>query len=262
MSPLLWAVLLAPVQTPPAEAGLRPPTLLVETEAGTPQPLAITRCSIQARIDGFVAETTTTLTFRNSLDRSLAGEVVFPLPEGSVVSGYGLDVDGQIVDGVPVAKGAARVAFEMEVRKGVDPGLVEWVKGNNFRTRVFPIPPDGSRTVKVRYLSDLTVRGEGERTAFYHLPLRFDAPIAEFDLSVEVVQAAARPEVRGESLRGLAFEPWEQRYVARGSYRDLRPAQDLLIALPGVPVETGASRRTSPETTTSGSTISRRPRPR
>ncbi|CAF4372552.1 unnamed protein product, partial [Adineta steineri] len=42
------------------------------------------------------------------------------LPNRSFVRG--LDVDGRIVDGVVVEKEKARVTFEKEVRKGVDPG--------------------------------------------------------------------------------------------------------------------------------------------
>jgi hypothetical protein len=35
----------------------------------------------------------------------------------------GLDIEGEIVDGVCVEKEKARIAFEKEVRKGVDPGF-------------------------------------------------------------------------------------------------------------------------------------------
>jgi hypothetical protein len=44
-------------------------------------------------------------------------------------------VDGTLVDGVPVEKQAARIAFEKEVRKGVDPGLVEQTGGNRSAPR-------------------------------------------------------------------------------------------------------------------------------
>lgn len=49
-----------------------------------------------------------------------------------------------MVDGVPVPRQKARVAFEEEVRKQVDPGLVEWSGGNMFKTRVYPIPMGGN----------------------------------------------------------------------------------------------------------------------
>jgi Ca-activated chloride channel homolog len=96
-------------------------------------------------VTGLGARTRATLVFRNDLGRVLDGELVFPLPEGALISGFALDVNGRMADGVVVEAQEARIAFETEVRRAVDPGLVEWVRGNNFRTRVFPIPARGRR---------------------------------------------------------------------------------------------------------------------
>ncbi|MFI5382383.1 MAG: VIT domain-containing protein, partial [Tepidisphaerales bacterium] len=128
---------------------------LVVNDAQKEQPLAIASADIRVAIVGDLAETTMILTFSNPNDRVLEGELRLPLPEGATVSGYGLDVNGEMVDGVPVEKNEARVIFETEVRKGVDPGLMEHVAGNNYRTRIYPIPARGQRTVKVQYVSDL-----------------------------------------------------------------------------------------------------------
>ena len=109
------------------------------------QPIQITKVKTLVRIFGPLAETRTTMTFYNPHNRNLSGDLYFPLPEGSTVSGYALDIKGVLVEGVAVTKEKARQAFEKEVRKGIDPGLVEWTKGNNFKTRVFPLPPKGPR---------------------------------------------------------------------------------------------------------------------
>lgn len=131
-----------------------PPALMVE-EKHRSTPLAISKVDVDVRIFGFVAETRITLVFRNDLSRPLAGDLYFPLPVGATVSGYGLDVNGAMVDGVVVEKDKGRQVFEKEVRKGVDPGLIEWTRGNHFKTRVFPIPPHGTRTVRVSYTSEV-----------------------------------------------------------------------------------------------------------
>ena len=49
----------------------------------------------------------------------LEGVLQFTLPKGSTVSGYGVDIDGELVDGVPIEKEKAKVVFESEVRKRV-----------------------------------------------------------------------------------------------------------------------------------------------
>ncbi|UJR11043.1 hypothetical protein I4U23_015227 [Adineta vaga] len=56
-----------------------------------------------------IDQTATTVTFKK------VGALEFTLPDTATMCGFGLDVDGQIVDGVVVEK-------EKEVRKGVDPG--------------------------------------------------------------------------------------------------------------------------------------------
>ena len=109
------------VPTPPR----RPPVMLVKISDDKPsEPLTLEKVAIEAVVNGFLAETTMTMTFRSGYDRVLEGELVFPLPEGATVTGYGLDVGGELVDGVVVERHEARIAFEKEVRKGVDPGLV------------------------------------------------------------------------------------------------------------------------------------------
>ncbi len=228
---------LPPGRTEGPENHRVPPALLVKIAENEPsEPLAVAKLDVQVVITGFLSETTTTLTFRNDHDRVLEGELVFPLPEGSTVSGYALDVHGEMVDGVVVERQEARVAFEKEVRKGVDPGLVEWVQGNNFRTRVWPIPAHGTRTVRLQYVSDLLTHGQGDaREALYELPLRFRGPIRDFALEVAVVKGPAKPEVREGGLANFRFDRWQDRYVARTEQTDVLFRDDLRIALPQVP---------------------------
>ena len=45
-----------------------------------------------------------TMVFYNPNDRQMERNLHFPLPEGSTVAGYGLDVNEVMVDGVAVEK--------------------------------------------------------------------------------------------------------------------------------------------------------------
>ncbi|MFH1810411.1 MAG: VIT domain-containing protein, partial [Pseudomonadota bacterium] len=139
-----WSLVLVAglVLAPVLRAQDRPPALLVKLpDKQSSEPVRLQKLDIDARIHGFLSETTLTMTFYNPHNRVLEGSLAFPLPDGATVSGYALDVHGALVDGVVVEKEKAQVVFEKEVRKGVDPGLIEWTKGNNFRTRVYPLPP-------------------------------------------------------------------------------------------------------------------------
>lgn len=230
-----------PISTPQAAAVPRPPIsrppalLAREVDEDTSRPIALERARYEVLVTGLSARTRATFVFRNDRDRVLEGELVFPLPEGALVSGYALDVNGTLVDGVVVEAQQARVAFETETRRRVDPGLVEWVRGSNFRTRVWPIPPRGRRTIAVEYLADLATRpADGRHEAVYELPLRFDAPLEELALRVEVAQGDVAPTVRS-GLANLTFERWQNRFVAETTRRDVQPGDDLRVGLPDVP---------------------------
>lgn len=207
-----------------------PPALMVE-EDNHSTPLAISKVDVDVRILGFIAETRMTLVFRNDLNRPLAGDLYFPLPAGATVSGYALDVNGAMVDGVVVDKDKGRQVFEKEVRRGVDPGLVEWTRGNHFKTRVFPIPPHGTRTVQVSYISAIL---SDAKDNYYQLPLNFKEKLKEFHLRLEVVKAQAKPVIHQGGPPGLEFGKWRDSYVAETRRTDASLTGELAVSLPQV----------------------------
>lgn len=206
-----------------------PPALFV---AGTAERLGLTRVSIEASIVGHLSRTSMTLTFGNTTDRRLAGDLYVPLPPGATVSGYALDVAGRMVDGVVVEREEARRIFEAETRKGVDPGLVAWTRGNVFKTRVFPVEPQSSRTIRLSWVVPLTSGDDGAMR--YRIPLAFEEPLAELSLRVEVVRGAERPRVETFGRKGPVALSFDERLVAATTLRNQPVVQDLAIVVPDV----------------------------
>jgi len=200
------------------------PALMIKIKDRS-EPLRLTTVSTVVRIHGHAAETKTTMTFANPHDRALEGDLYFPLPQGSTVSGYALDIKGVMVDGVAIEKIRARQVFESIVRQGVDPGLVEWTKGNNFKTRVFPIPAKGSRTISVSYIT------AGDDGTAYRLPLNYKARIDDFSLRIEVVRPKGKPKITGGPA-GLTFRKGGEGYIADVRLKTVTPKTDLTVALP------------------------------
>ena len=95
-----------------------------------------------------------------------------------------------------MGKQKARQVFEKIVRQGIDPGLVEWTRGNNFKTRVFPIPSRGTRTVMVRYVSEISSSQSGMT---YTLPLRFREPVGDFH-SISPAMGVITKSIDGPSI--------------------------------------------------------------
>ena len=214
---------------PPSAGPLREGLPYVEAPEGQ-QPIELRRLEVRALVSGLYAETNQTMEFYNPNGRPLEGSLVFPMPDGAVVSGYALDVEGRMVDGVVVPKKEARRILEAEVRKGVDPGLVEQVQGNVYRTRIYPIPARGSRTIRITYVSDLNVEGS---SAGYHLPLAHAGDV-EVDLRVEVVQSPVAPVISG-GVGNLSLKRWQERWVAEAKLPRGVVGEDLQVRLPGLP---------------------------
>ena len=202
-------------------------TALAEAE----DPVRLSKMDVDVKIQGEIAETRTTMTFYNPNARILEGNLNFPLPEGATLSGYALDVNGVMVDGVIVEKHEARRIFEREERKGVDPGLVEWVKENNFQTRIYPIPAKGSRTIMIRHLSELP-RRNGQTS--YYLPLKLAERVEQFHIRAEVIRPVLPPVISKGAPTGFHFAEWRNSYVAETALEDVVLDENLLIGLPEV----------------------------
>jgi len=210
-----------------------------------PQPgegeLGISKVDIAMRIDGPLAQTSMTLTFRNDTNRVLEGNLDFPLPENAVLSGYALDVNGTLIDGVPVEKNEARQIFETEERHRVDPGLLQQKgNGNNFQTRIYPLPPHGARIIRIEYVTDLqTVNGGDMR---YIAPLRWDQtiPDAHFRLSVThepvapVLNFGGRESVLQISPVGGGLLNRPSAFTMDKDLQGVPFTSDLTVTLPGL----------------------------
>ncbi|MGH7297827.1 MAG: VIT domain-containing protein, partial [Polyangiaceae bacterium] len=85
-------------------------------------------------------------------------------------------------EAVVVEREKARVVFEAVERRRADPGLVEWTRGNAFRTRVYPIPAHGRKRLILAW--DEPIRDRAPGHAAYALPLGFGAPLEAFRCDV------------------------------------------------------------------------------
>jgi tetratricopeptide (TPR) repeat protein len=126
------------------------PQITFSDKVTTPLELQSHKCSIQIATP--LALVTSVLTFVNNNSRTLQGELVFPLPDDATVVGYALDVNGTMVDAVPIEKEKAKVVFEDAVRSGKGASVVEMAaKSNSFKTSVYPLHPNATRTIKIVY---------------------------------------------------------------------------------------------------------------
>ena len=132
---------------------LPPPVIRVVDIRADEKPVSVEKTEATVEENTFFKRVRTTFTFTNPNARVMSGEFEFPIPDGAFVCGYSLEVNGEMVPGVVCEKEKARVAFENETKKGVDPGIVEQVKGNIWKTRIFPLSPNAPRKAEVDYVA-------------------------------------------------------------------------------------------------------------
>jgi len=159
---------------------------------------------INVQVLGNIAQVKMNMVFCNSSAKILEGELNFPMPDGVSVSHYALDINGKLRSAVVVENQKAKQVFESIERRRVDPGLLEKTEGNNYRTRIYPLPANGCRTIEIGYNQVLTA---DEKNNFkFLLPLQYAEKLKTLGVNVDVVGASEIPETDASNGQNLVFQ--------------------------------------------------------
>ncbi|MBF8458184.1 DUF2135 domain-containing protein [Kaistella sp. G5-32] len=181
------------------------------------------------KITGNISTTVATMVFKNNSSRILEGRITFPLPENVSVSGYALDINGKLRNAVPVEKARAKEVFESIEKRRVDPGILEKVEGNNFRTRIYPVLANGERTVQITYNQELKKSGNNLE---YFLPLDYKASIPFFSLKTTVFENSTMPQLEERPDGSFDFKKNGNVWVAEIKKSNYKTTENLRINLP------------------------------
>ena len=185
-----------------SDAKAQAPQLTVDGKSNNG--VQLQQLKISVAIYGNISRTTWQMTVYNSTQRILEGTLTFPLKDGINVSRYALDINGRMREAVPVDRGKGAVVFESVERRRIDPGLLEKVEGNTFRTRIYPINPHGIRTLIIGYEEELPLSADGNLK--FTLPLNIKDTVQKFSLTTSVIQSASAPVVDNTNTDQLQFD--------------------------------------------------------
>jgi len=204
------------------------PELTVKGEDA--EKVRMSQLKVNVKIVGNIAYTTAEMHFFNSGTRQMEAELVFPLPENVSVSRYAIDINGKLREAVPVNKNKGKQVFEAIEHRRVDPGLLEKVDGNNFKTRIYPLMPNGERIVVIGYEEELSALDKDNLA--YQLLSRYPKKLDKFEINVSVLGAATKPVVSGESDKEIVFSKWNQSFEASQKKENYQPSEKLLFKIP------------------------------
>jgi Ca-activated chloride channel family protein len=178
---------------------------------GTPFPLSVRYHHVDVTIKDGVARTSVDQEFHNPTPARLEGVYIFPLPAGSVISDFAMEIDGKLTKAELLDATRARNIYEEIVRRQRDPALLEYIGKGAFKVRIFPIEPRSTKKVKLSYSE--VVRADGGLHAYTY-------PLNTEKFSAEPVQNVAI-RVSLESSRGLrtVFSPTHEVEIRRRSDR-------------------------------------------
>jgi len=186
LAALIWSTIAA------IPAGAANPVLIAH-ERGIDDPdkhseaLQISSLDLRVDVVGTIADFTLTATFTNPTGEILEGRFTLDLPPAAVVTGYALDIDDALIDGVLLDPLKARREYEERVRRRVDPGVAEVSRANRFSTTIYPIAAKSSRTIRLRFSAPIDLeRG-------LSLPLATQKPVGRFAVEVRASAVASAP---------------------------------------------------------------------
>lgn len=185
---------------------------------------------VNVKVVGNIAYTTAEMHFFNSGTRQMEAELIFPLPENVSVSRYAIDINGKMREAVPVNKNKGKQVFEAIEHRRVDPGLLEKVDGNNFRTRIYPLMPNGERTVIIGYEEELSAFDKNNLV--YQLVSRYPKKLDQFEMNVSVLGTETAPIVAENSGDEIVFSKWNQSFQTSIKKENYQPTEKLVFKIP------------------------------
>lgn len=206
----------------------RTPIIDIPTLKPEESPVRISDVKVDVKIIGTMAVTTVDMIFFNPNQRILEGQFEFPLGEGQQISRFALDINGKLREGVVVEKQKGQQVFEDVIRLQVDPGLLEKTKGNNFKTRVYPLPAQGTRRIVLAYEQELKQDKGSHR---FHLPVQY-GELDNFDLQVTVFSSPQSPEVEETPWGNFSFDRANDAFIATYSKKDFKKQGQLVFSVP------------------------------
>lgn len=179
-------------------------------DTGAPRsPLAIQRMDVRVAVNGDLASTEVDELFFNGLSEKVEGVYTFRVPEGAMLTRFGVDRDGVVVWGRVKEKAAAAAQYQANVYQGSteDPALLEWDAPGVYRARLYPIGPGERRRVVVRYTEWLGRAGTKGERRLYVFPMAAEGveeslPRIEFFSANVDLKKAGATDVR-VGMRGV-----------------------------------------------------------
>jgi len=176
-----------------------------------------------------IAATTVTQVFENLDTREREGTYVFAVPPGAAIVEFQMWINGRIMKGEMIDRKRAEEVYRSIVDRKKDPGIVDHVRDNVWRVRVFPIPANGGQMkFLTRYVEVLpSLSGQITYTLPFSIPEERARKMDQFAIHVDVHAAAPVTKIEGGGLAVLKKSP--ARFAAKGDRTNVAFDKDVVM---------------------------------
>jgi len=192
-------------------------------------PIRTVAHEVGVEIHDRIAATSVTQVFENLDGQQREGAYVFAVPAGASIVEFQMWIDGRIMKGEMVDRQRAEQIYRSIVERKKDPGIVDHVRDNVWRVRVFPIPPHGG-VVKflTRYVEVLPcVSGQTTYTLPFSIPEEKARKMDSFSIRFDVHSSAPVTAVEGAGLSVAKKSPTQ--FTAIGDCTNISFTKDLVM---------------------------------
>lgn len=117
----------------------------------TYEAIAITRYDARVTIHDHVATTHVDQMFRNELNQQVEATLIFPLPDGAVITEMYYHFNGNRYKASVREKKEAQAAYDAKIRRVMDPALLQELGDNIFKLQIAPINGVSDVRVEITY---------------------------------------------------------------------------------------------------------------
>ncbi|HEV2294887.1 MAG TPA: VIT domain-containing protein [Tepidisphaeraceae bacterium] len=193
-------------------------------------PMEVSYHRVSVSIDDQVATTSVDQEFRNTSGARLEGTYMFPLPDGAAIDKFSMDIDGKEMEAELLPADKARAIYEDIVRRHKDPALLEYVGKGAFKVRIFPIEPNSTKRVRLKYTQLL--KSDGGLVEYIY-PLNTEKfssrPLKDVSVKVELTCKRAIKSLYSPSHSIEIRRNGEHRATVGYEERNARPDTDFKL---------------------------------
>jgi Ca-activated chloride channel family protein len=176
-----------------------------------------------------IAATSVTQIFENLDQRQREGTYTFSVPPGASIVEFQMWIDGRIMKGEMIDRKKAEEVYRSIVERKKDPGILDHVRDNTWRVRVFPIPPVGGQVkFLTRYVEVLPcLSGQISYTLPCSIPEERAQKMDLFAIHMDVHSSAPVSKIEGAGMSVVRKSPTQ--FSAKGDRTNIAFDRDLVL---------------------------------